>query len=107
MEEGERVLPGDKHRPRLMPQRTCVACGEVKYKRELIRLVNTQNGRVEIDLTGKAKGRGAYLCREWECWEKALRKNRLERALRGNIAPENRISLIEQGRAILLANKDD
>jgi len=69
-------------RRRHVPQRTCVGCREVGGKRQLVRLVRTTEGNVEIDETGKRPGRGAYLCRRCSCWEIALQKGRLERALR-------------------------
>lgn len=63
-----------------VPQRTCVGCREVLPKRQLIRLVKTPDG-VQIDLTGKMAGRGAYLHDQRSCWEKA-RKGSLANALK-------------------------
>ena len=65
-----------------IPQRTCIGCHTVKPKRELVRLVLTSDGRVEIDLTGKRAGRGAYLHRERECWLEAFERRAIERALK-------------------------
>jgi predicted RNA-binding protein YlxR (DUF448 family) len=65
-----------------VPQRTCIACGETKAKRQLLRIARTPEGTMEIDLGGKKSGRGAYLCRRVACWEKALSKGAIERALR-------------------------
>ncbi len=79
-----------------IPQRTCLACRQVKAKRELIRLVRTANGNIEIDRRGKTAGRGAYLCRAGECCEAGLKGNRLEHALRTNIKSDNRQQLLEQ-----------
>lgn len=59
---------GTKH----IPQRTCIVCRAVKSKRELARVVRTLENRVEADPTGKKSGRGAYLCRQRECWQTAL-----------------------------------
>ena len=84
-----------------MPQRTCVACRKVKSKRELIRLVHTPDNNVEIDTSGKKVGRGAYLCRVWECWEVGLKGNRLEHALRSRLSEDNREQLIKQARNFL------
>ncbi len=64
-----------------IPMRMCVACREMKPKKELIRIVRTPEGPVEADLTGKKNGRGAYLCRSAECLEKAIRIHALDRAL--------------------------
>ena len=64
-----------------IPMRMCVACREMKPKKELIRIVRTPEGPVEADLTGKKNGRGAYLCRNAECLEKAVKIRALDRAL--------------------------
>jgi predicted RNA-binding protein YlxR (DUF448 family) len=55
-----------------VPQRTCIACRQVKSKRELIRIVRLPDGEILVDETGKANGRGAYLCRVRACWEKGI-----------------------------------
>ncbi|MBI2845616.1 MAG: YlxR family protein [Chloroflexi bacterium] len=65
-----------------IPQRTCVGCFQVRPKREMVRIVRTPEGNIEIDPTGKKNGRGAYLHRDRSCWETALEKNRLEYALK-------------------------
>ena len=76
-----------------MPRRTCVSCGSTAAKRELIRLVRTSAG-VEPDPTGKRPGRGAYLCHNPDCWESAVRKSRLEHALRTKLTPADREALL-------------
>ena len=81
-----------------IPQRTCVACREVKTKRELIRLVRISNGTVEVDPSGKKAGRGAYLCQSPECWEDGLKRGRLEYNLRTALTQENRQQLIRYGK---------
>ena len=63
---------------RKTPQRTCRGCMAVKGKRELIRVVRIPDGTVEVDLTGKKAGRGAYICPDKSCLEKAIKTNRLE-----------------------------
>ena len=63
------------------PQRSCVACRQVRAKRELLRVVRTPEGAVAVDPTGKAAGRGAYVCRDERCAEQAVRQKRLARAL--------------------------
>jgi predicted RNA-binding protein YlxR (DUF448 family) len=78
-----------------LPQRTCIACRQVKEKKHLIRLVSTENGTAEIDVFGKKPGRGAYLCPKRSCWELALRKNRLDYALRIRLRDDNRQTLRE------------
>ena len=75
------------------PMRTCVACQQEKPKRELIRVVHTPAGAVDVDSTGKKAGRGAYLCPKQSCWQRGLQKNALERALKTTISPDNRSTL--------------
>jgi len=77
-----------------LPQRTCVACGTVSPKRQLIRLVRIPGGGVEVDPGGKRVGRGAYLCPAAECWQAGLKKGRLEHALRTTLTPDNREQLL-------------
>ena len=60
------------------PQRTCLGCKESKDKKELIRIVKQNDGKLFIDKTGKANGRGAYICNNIECLEKAIKSKRLE-----------------------------
>lgn len=60
------------------PQRTCLGCKESKNKKELIRIVKQNDGKIFIDKTRKANGRGAYICNNIECLEKAIKSKRLE-----------------------------
>ena len=76
-----------------VPQRTCVACRTVRPKRDLVRVVRAPGGLVTIDESGKQSGRGAYLCRQQECWEKALAGRHLERALRSGLTAETKAQL--------------
>ncbi|HZK18151.1 MAG TPA: YlxR family protein [Clostridia bacterium] len=66
----------------------CVACRQMRPKKELMRIVRTPEGNVLIDKAGKLSGRGAYLCQNNECLEKAIDQNKLEKALRCSI-PED------------------
>ena len=66
---------------RQVPVRMCIACREGKPKRELIRVVKNKEGQVSVDVTGKAQGRGAYLCPSLECLEKAKKTKALSRTL--------------------------
>ncbi|MDI3298163.1 MAG: YlxR family protein [Bacillota bacterium] len=75
-------------RVRKLPQRTCIGCGEVEGKRQLLRVVRTPEGEIRFDPTGKRAGRGAYLHAEPACVERGLTPARLERALRLRPAPE-------------------
>jgi predicted RNA-binding protein YlxR (DUF448 family) len=63
------------------PTRTCVACRTERQKREFVRIVRTPDGSVSFDDTGRANGRGAYLCADASCWHLALKKGSIERAL--------------------------
>jgi predicted RNA-binding protein YlxR (DUF448 family) len=80
-------------RPRHVPQRTCAACRAVRPKRELLRVVRTPQGHVELDATGKKAGRGTYLCARRECWDAGLRKGRLEHEFALTLSPEDRAAL--------------
>lgn len=71
-----------------VPVRMCVACREGKPKKELIRIVKNKEGAVGVDLTGKAQGRGAYLCPAVECLEKAVKSRALQRALECELSEE-------------------
>ena len=64
-----------------VPMRMCVACREMKPKKELIRVVRTPEGEIVADETGRKNGRGAYLCRSEACLNKALKIRALDRAL--------------------------
>ena len=64
-----------------IPQRQCMGCRERKAKKELIRVVRTPEGGVQVDFSGKVNGRGAYLCPDPECLRKAQRSKALERSL--------------------------
>lgn len=80
-----------------IPQRTCIACREVKDKGLLIRLVRKSNGSVEPDASAREEGRGAYICPQKSCWDIAMKKNRLEHALRTKLSHDNRHALSEYG----------
>ena len=70
------------------PQRMCVSCREAHEKQELIRVVKNKDGEVFIDDTGRSNGRGAYICANKECIEKARKGRMLERALKGPVGSE-------------------
>lgn len=72
-----------KQRPR-----TCVGCGEESPKRALLRVIRTPEGEVRYDPTGKANGRGAYLCAEVSCIEAAKKKRALTKALKTDVPPD-------------------
>ncbi len=76
-----------------VPERTCVICRQKAAKRRLVRVVRTPGGRVHVDPTGKADGRGAYLCAARACWTAALKGGRLAGALRTVLPDEDRSAL--------------
>ncbi len=78
-----------------------MACRQVKAKRELVRLVRTLPGDIEIDTTGKKEGRGAYLCPTLSCLEKALQGKQLEHVLKSQLTPTNRERLTKSGQELL------
>lgn len=73
---------------RKIPMRMCLGCGEMKPKKELVRVVKPKEGDIALDTVGKAPGRGAYICRDAECLKKARKARRLEKAFSCAIAPE-------------------
>jgi hypothetical protein len=77
-----------------------VQCQQVRPKRELIRVVRTPDGDIQIDQKGKAAGRGAYLCRNRTCWQKAVSQNRLDHALKTRLSPDHKQRLLEYGEQL-------
>ncbi len=71
-----------------IPMRKCVGCGEMKPKKELIRILRTEEGEFVADAGGKKNGRGAYLCRSVECFQKAVKSRGLERSFKQEIPQE-------------------
>ena len=71
-----------------IPQRTCIGCNTIKDKNELIRIVKNKENKISIDKTGKMNGRGAYICDEIKCLEKAIKTKRLERVFEIKISDE-------------------
>ena len=71
-----------------VPMRKCVGCNEMKPKKELVRVLRQVDGEVIIDATGKANGRGAYLCKNEACLARAVKTKALERSLKSPISPE-------------------
>ncbi len=90
---------------RHIPERTCIVCRQKRPKRELIRIVRTPQGVIDIDMRGKESGRGAYLCPLRDCWETEVIKKKLERALKAELTPEQRAKLAEYGRTLSSSNR--
>ena len=88
-----------------VPQRTCVGCRKIRPKREMVRIVRTPGQGVKIDESGKASGRGAYLCRDRKCWEKALSEKRLQHALKIGLSKEEGEAFLEFGQALELTDE--
>ena len=91
-------------RPKHVPIRTCIACRQEAGKRELVRVVRTPSGSVQVDPTGKLAGRGAYVCRARACWEQALQGHRLSTALKTNLSADSLAAL--QAYAATLPESD-
>jgi hypothetical protein len=84
-----------------VPQRTCISCRTIRGKREFVRIVRVTANHLEADETGKKSGRGAYLCRQRECWDEALSQpQRLQQALKMDqrIIEEDLTHLREAGK---------
>ena len=84
-----------------IPQRTCMGCNTSKNKDELIRIVKDKNENIFIDVSGKANGRGAYICNSVECLEKAIKSKRLEKCFEVKI--DNKI--YESLRGVIVDRK--
>lgn len=75
-------------KPKKIPLRKCIGCSESKPKQELIRIVKNKDNEVFIDSTGKANGRGAYLCRDTKCFDSAIKHRAIQRALSQDVPKE-------------------
>ena len=71
-----------------VPLRKCTGCGEMKPKKELVRVVKTPEDEISLDPTGKMNGRGAYLCKDPQCLRKAQKSKRIEKALSCTVPDE-------------------
>ena len=71
-----------------IPMRQCVGCGEMKGKKEMMRVLKTTEGPIVLDVTGRKNGRGAYLCMQAECLKKARKNKGLERSFKMSIPSE-------------------
>jgi predicted RNA-binding protein YlxR (DUF448 family) len=89
-----------------IPLRICIVCKVKTNKRDLIRLVRTQFGRVEVDRNNRIQGRGAYLCYSQLCWEGALKKNRLDHKLKGPLSTEDRLVLQEFAQQVNVPSEE-
>ena len=83
------------------PQRMCVGCQQMKDKSELARIVRSEKDGIIVDSTGKASGRGAYICRNADCIAKAMKSRKLSKAFSSQVNDDVYVKLAE------LINKDD
>ena len=83
---------------KVMPQRTCMGCNEKKDKSELIRIVKNKENEISIDKTGKAQGRGAYICDDVKCLDKVIKTKRIEKIFDMKISEE----IYENLRGVIL-----
>lgn len=88
-----------------VPERTCVICRQKAAKRSLIRLVRTADQGIQVDLSGKRNGRGAYLCHQPACWQRAWQGDALAKALRTTLSDADRAYL--QAAALQFAAQSD
>lgn len=79
-----------------IPLRKCLGCNEMKPKKELIRVVHNSEGHTSLDTTGKAHGRGAYICNSRDCFDKAKKIKAFNRAFQSNIPNEIYEDLIKE-----------
>ncbi len=97
---------GKRGKRRRIPERTCVACRRKAPKGMLVRIVRTPEGEIVVDERGKRNGRGAYLCRNRSCWERAIERGSLARALRTALTAEQAEALLAYA-ASLPASADE
>lgn len=79
-----------------IPMRKCLGCNEMKPKKEMIRIVRSPEGNINMDLKGKASGRGCYICPNTECLDSAIKTKRIESALETKMTDELIYVLREQ-----------
>ena len=83
-----------KRRQKHVPQRTCIVCRQQFDKRDLTRVVRTPDAGVAVDVTGKQSGRGAYLCNQVSCWDRALQSDQLlNKALNTTVEPAEKTAI--------------
>jgi uncharacterized protein len=73
---------------RKIPMRMCLGCQQMKPKKELLRIVRTPEGTVELDPTGKRNGRGAYICSDLVCFQTAVKERRFRKAFEVDVDPQ-------------------
>ena len=71
-----------------VPLRQCIGCGEMKSKKEMVRILKTESGEIVLDVTGRKNGRGAYLCPSMDCFHKAVKGRGIERSFKMAVPKE-------------------
>jgi uncharacterized protein len=89
-----------------LPLRMCTGCGEMKSKKEMIRVLKTPEDEIVIDSTGKKNGRGAYICCSLSCLQKAVKTKGLERSLKVNI-PKELVETLEKEMILLESGRQE
>ena len=89
-----------------VPMRQCTGCGEMKNKKDMVRILRTTENEIVLDATGRKNGRGAYLCRSRECFQKAVKSRGLERSLKAQIPAEVYEALEKEMEAIAESDTD-
>lgn len=89
-----------------VPMRLCIGCGEMQPKKELVRILKDADGAISMDFTGKKSGRGAYLCKNMECFTAAQKGHRLERSF-GCRVPDTIYEEMEHALQTELAQPSD
>ncbi len=79
-----------------IPLRQCIGCGEMKSKKEMIRVIRTENGEIVLDATGRKNGRGAYICPSADCLKKAKKTKGLDRSFKMAVSEEVYDSLTKE-----------
>ena len=89
-----------------LPLRMCTGCGEMESKKEMIRVLKTPEDEIVIDTTGKKNGRGAYICNNVSCFQKAVKTRGLERSLKVSI-PAELVEILEKELVLLESGKKE
>ena len=89
-----------------IPQRMCLGCRQSHPKKDMLRIVRSKEGEYSVDVTGKKPGRGAYICKNMDCFAEARKNHGLERSFEGRIAPEIYAQLVAELRTQLDANEN-
>lgn len=94
------------HRPKHVPQRTCIACRQKRDKRQLTRIVRTPEQHVVVDKSGKQNGRGAYVCDQLACWQKITNQpGILNQALKTKVSSEDLVNIAAHSPETAVAEK--